>query len=133
MIWVDTLTDTFRWWGATGALLAIIAIGHWWKNGLGMLDMGERRLAAVTMFFGMVAILLAGTIIPWASDGRVAGFTQDSPLYLKVMMMAWLFWAASAWAASIALAEKKALMILGSLSWFAVTLIAANETVGASL
>ena len=129
----DAFTDIFRWWGATGALLAIFAIGNWYRNGLPMLAMDARRLAAVTMFFTMIAILLAGTIIPWASDGRIEGFTQDSLPYHLVMLTAWVAWASSAWAAAVALAERKMMMIGGSITWFAVAALASQGTIGAQL
>lgn len=82
---IDFLADTWRWWGAMGAALAIWPVGRWlytfdpqttphfsdtvrWILGLGLLA-------------ALVATLVAGAIIPLASDGRIEGFTHESPAF----------------------------------------------------
>lgn len=132
---IDSLNDAFRWWSAPGAMLALAVLWDWWRNGFPKLDQRTREISAVTMFFTMLAILFAGSVIPWATDGRIEGFTQDSLLYRSMMLGAWGCWAVSAWSIPIAFAQgaNKLKMVGGSLSWLAVAFIAAEGTVGALL
>lgn len=130
---IDALTDGFRWWGSMGAILAIGLMAHWYAHGLTVLDFGDRRIAAITMFLAMFAIVLAGAVIPWASDGRIEGFTQRSLGYRAIMMVAWGCWSLSAWSAAVALTKRKREMLCGGISWIVVCFVAAEETAGGML
>lgn len=134
---IDNLADTWRWWGAMGAALAIYPVGKWlvtfnpkttpyftdtarWILGLGLLA-------------SLLAILIAGALIPWASDGRIDGFTRDSLLYRHGMALAWLFWGSCAWISAVGFAANRAPMIFASVLWWWAVFFALRETSGAML
>lgn len=137
MFEVDFLADTWRWWGSMGAALAIWPVARWvwtfdpdttpyftdtvrWILGLGLLGM-------------LLAVLVAGAIIPWASEGRVAGFTRDSLLFRQGMAFSWLMWGTGAWITAIGFAAQRRPMILASVLWWWAVFFALRETMGAML
>ena len=76
----------------------------------------------------------AGTpLIPWASDGRIDGFTRDSLLYRHGMALAWLFWGSCAWISAVGFAANRAPMIFASVLWWWAVFFALRETSGAML
>jgi hypothetical protein len=134
---IDFLADTWRWWGAMGAALAIWPVGRWlytfdpqttpyfsdtvrWILGLGLLA-------------ALVATLVAGAIIPLASDGRIEGFTHESPAFRGGMAFSWLMWGCCAWISAVGFAPRRIAMITASVLWWWAVWFALPQTAGALL
>ena len=120
-----------------GAFLAIWPVAKWlitfdpkttpyfsdtvrWIMGLGLL-------------MALVATLIAGAIIPWASDGRISGFTQESQLFKQGMATAWLFWGSCAWTIAVGFARKRLPMMFAAVLWWWAVFFAVRHTAGAML
>ena len=77
--------------------------------------------------------MLAGAIIPWATDNRSEWFTENGLPYQTLMMFAWLGWGFGAWAVGYTLTSNRKALLVGSCSWLGVCFLAADMTVGAML
>ena len=134
---LDALANTWRWWGAMGAALAIWPVSKWlwtfdpkttpyfsdtvrWVLGLGLL-------------FALFGTLVAGAIIPWASDGRLSWFTQESRAFRGGMAFAWLMWGSCAWITAVGFARSRKAMLLSAGLWWWAVYFALRETAGAML
>lgn len=106
---IDHLADAWRWWGVPGALLGLTASFPYTKElviaALEGRQVNEPVVAtaprALAMFGGLLLMLFvagAGTIIPLANDGRIAGFTRETLLYRGFMAFFWAAASAGCWA-----------------------------------
>lgn len=134
---IDTLAHTWRWWGSMGAAIGAALLGRWlvtfrpqeaphfpnvarWGLGAGLLC-------------ALLAIFIAGAIIPLASDGRIEGFTRESMPFRSGMALAWLLWGCCAWLTAIFFSPMRWKMVAASVCWWFAMLIALRETAGAML
>lgn len=134
---IDFLADTWRWWGSMGAALAIWPVARWlWTfdpQTTPYFTDRARWILGLGLLAALVATLIAGAIIPWASDGRIDGFTRESPLYRHGMALAWLMWGSCAWITAIGFAARREPMLLCSVLWWWAVFVALRETAGAML
>ncbi|MBS67291.1 MAG: hypothetical protein Tp170SUR191951_90 [Prokaryotic dsDNA virus sp.] len=131
------LADSWRWWGSMGAALAIWPVGRWvmtfdpattpyfsdtarWFLGLGLLC-------------ALMAILIAGAIIPWTVDNRIAGFNQESPLFKHGMAASWLMWGSCAWISAAGFAKRRLPILFAAVLWWWACYFALDQTAGAML
>lgn len=134
---IDMLADTWRWWAAMGALLAVWPVGKWVLtfDPSSTPHSGDtlRWLLGIALLMALFAILLAGAVIPWASDGRIADFDRNSLVYRQTIAIAWLLWGACAWVTAVAFARRRWPMVLSSILWWVAVWFAVHETAGAQL
>ena len=133
---IDFLADTWRWWAAMGAMLAVWPVAKWlytFNTETPYFSDTVRWILGLGLLMALVAILIAGAVIPWASDGRIEGFTQDSVLFRFSMATAWFFWGACAWITAIGFARKRWPMIFSCFVWWWAVWFALQETAGAML
>ena len=134
---VDMLADTWRWWAAMGALLAVWPVGKWLytfdPHTTPYLSDTVRWFLGLGLLLALLAILIAGAVIPGAGDGRIAGFDRDSLLFRQAMATAWLFWGGCAWITAIGFARRRGPMMLSCVIWWWAVWFALQETVGAQL
>lgn len=143
-MWIDYLSDAWRWWAAPGALIGLILlIPRLYGLGIAIKNeesathtiMPERQrfLALCCGALFMVACLIAGTIIPLTSYDRVLGVTQETYWFRVGMAMAWCTWSSACWGMAISLAPRwKFMMASAIVMWWAM-FVAVIETVGLGL
>lgn len=132
------IADAFRWWAAGGAgfggVMVIAAIVSVRRTSLSVKESNRALLAVLTIAgFALAAILLAGSMIPFFSDGRVAGWDRESMVYEVAITFAWLLWGCFAWGICFWFARNRVKMMVSGLVWLAVCILAAWGTVGAAL
>lgn len=134
---IEQLTDTWRWWAAMGALLAMWPVAKWLYtfDPATTPDFSDtlRWILGLGLLMALIAILIAGAVIPWASDGRIAGFGPDSPIFRQAIASAWLFWGLCAWTTAVGFARRRWPMIAASVLWWWAMWFVLRETAGAQL
>lgn len=136
---LSQLADAFRWWASGGAMVGCVFIAAAFAavnrfppaNG----QSGYRLMLSLLTIcaFALAAILMAGAMIPWASDGRLSWFTRDTVLYEVIITLAWLLWGLFAWGLSLWFTRDRRKMALACGAWLTVCIVAAYETVGIAL
>ena len=150
---IDSLSDSWRWWGSMGAFLAVWPVG-WWIAGVVALMIADWRgpreqyvmpeddlrfsdaarvILGIGLFMALLGVLIAGAIIPWANDHRLAGFTRESVWFQRGMGAAWLFWGSCAWISAIGFARRRWQMITACVLWWFAVWFALRETAGLML
>jgi hypothetical protein len=133
---LDELTNVWRWWSSFGAIIAIVMARSWllplvpetiayWRGQLprtpSRFDPGSRLVLRLAILLTMVAIALAGAILPLATNGRIDGFDQTHWVFRAGMAVTWLLLGTSAWGIVIGFSVRKWLTVTGCvLFWFAV-------------
>ena len=132
------LADAFRWWAAGGAVFASFMVGAALvavrRTALTAKEGNKVVVALLTIvFFALTAILLAGSMIPFFSDNRVDGWTDESLFYEIAISTAWFLWGIFAWGINLWFARNRMKMGFACLAWFLVCVYSAWATLGASL
>lgn len=132
------LADAFRWWAAGGAGFATVmvtaALVSVRRTALSAKEGNRVASALLTIvLFALFAILLAGSMIPFFSDNRVAGWDRESLFYEVAISFAWLLWGIFSWGVGLWFARNRVKMGFACLAWFSVCVFSAWATVGAAL
>lgn len=134
---IDHLADTARWWTVLGAVLGLFYGIFWLREQIAAPQPLVRmsRIALTAAWLGaMAGWIIAGLIIPFATDGRVTWFTEEAFAFRGLMALAWCLWGACAWGTALVLARDRWTYIAGGCAtWWAAMFIATEATVNAGL
>lgn len=157
---IDRFADSWRWWAAFGGALGLWSLGPWvwlavqaaWQR----IKTGERgweqvvtthkrapqewpprevgrAIMALAHLLFLLGILIAGFLIPWATDGRLEWLTRDSLFYRSGIATAWLLWGTSGWLTALAFARHYLRLALASVVIWSACFVAVEKTMGLAL
>lgn len=136
---IELLADSWRWWAAMGALLALYPVSRWFTDSFRQGGEDEpfkphrRKAIAIALIFGLLANIAAGGIIPFATDNRLSWLTMQAPAIRLVLAFAWLSWGSLSWSVAIGFADRPRRMALSAVFWWLAVYVAAGATIGAQL
>ena len=134
---IDHLTDTWRWWASGGAAVGIAPLAIWvWamthQHRIPNANKTARAVGGLAMMAFLLAILIAGAIIPLANEGRLEGFNQQSPSFRQSMALVWLMFGAGTWGVAISFSRSPKMMAVVCVAWWWAMAFATIATVGAA-
>lgn len=139
LLLLDYLADSWRWWSAMGAIVALPPVLHWIvefvrsDGRIAYFEGTTRLILAIALTFGLIGNISAGAIIPLATDGRISWLSIDADLTRAALAVAWLAWGCLSWTIAIAFARFRWRMAAASIAWFMACYIGAGLSMGAKL
>lgn len=140
----DHLADAWRWWTVPGAFL-----GCWLLApriyGLALaihIDLpthdlifpAHQRLGAfMGAFIFMLAVIIAGSVIPLATDRRIEGFSEAAPLFRVIFCVVWFLFGCAAWGIAASLAPRWRWITIASVMMWIAAFAATYSMQGAML